>query len=104
MASRIEWFCDVFRLLDELLRRGNDERSGPNSKPWLHTGVSLLFDLWRGELNQEKRPKKDFLSFAYAVLAPLKLGVTKNSVLESFDRHIKPNAHVRRRLRHLGKK
>jgi hypothetical protein len=105
LASRIERYCKIFRHLEELDRRYEEnEQFAPNSKPWLHNGVSLLFDVWRDELGQEGRPKKDFLAFAYAALAPLKLGVTENSVLESFDRHVKRRAHVRRRLRHLSKK
>ncbi|WP_262296837.1 hypothetical protein [Microvirga sesbaniae] len=102
LASRIEWFCEAFRRVEEVLNRSvDDEPSGPNSKPWLHAGVSFLFDLWRDELGQEKRSKKDFLDFAYAVLGPLRIGVTHNSVLESFDRHVKKTKPIRRRLRQL---
>jgi hypothetical protein len=102
LAVRIERFREAFRRTEEILNRfEGSEPTGPNSKPWLHEGVSFLFDLWRDELGQEKRPKKDFLAFAYAVLEPLRLGITQNSILESFDRHVKKTKDVRRRLRQL---
>ncbi len=79
-----------------------DLRGGPNKKEWLHIAVHQLHDVWQDELDQGTRPKKDFLAFAYAVLQPLRFGVTENSVLESFDRHVKHGIHLRRRVMRAG--
>jgi hypothetical protein len=106
LADKIERYCVAFRKMDKFFETHfkDDIKEGPNSKPWLHAGVHHLYDLWCDELGQKARPKKDFLAFAYAVLEPLKIGITENSIQESFDRHVKPHAGLRRRMRQLGSK
>jgi hypothetical protein len=106
LADKIESYCREFRGTEKILNAHfeAEQTYGPNSKPWLHDGVHHLYDLWCDELGQGMRPKKDFLAFAYAVLDPLKVGITQNSILESFDRHVKPNVGLRGRMRQLSSK
>jgi hypothetical protein len=104
LAKRIEQLCVLFRLFAKVGDADGDEdmKTGPNSKPWLHIAVHVLYDLWRDELGQGERPKKDFLAFAFAVLGPLKIGITENSILESFDRHVRHTKDFRHRMRQTG--
>jgi hypothetical protein len=104
LAGKIKKYCDVLRQTESFIKRLEEPKTkeGPNRKDWLHTAVHELHDVWQDELGQGSRPKKDFLEFAYAVLEPLKIGVTENSVLESFDRHVKHSKDLRSKLMRGG--
>ncbi|MGF9759214.1 hypothetical protein AAII07_28840 [Microvirga sp. 0TCS3.31] len=106
LAEKIAVYCEVFRGIDNRLKSipDEDEKTGPNSKPWLHDAVTLLYDVWQDELGQGNRPKKDFLAFAHAILKTLKLNITQNGVLESFDRHVKSRKNERKLMRQLSQR
>jgi hypothetical protein len=81
-------------VFDDLRRRSEEAEEskpvrGPNAKPDLHRAVYILYGVWRSLNKGAARSKKDFVSFAYECLAPARAGVTRNSVLESFDRHVR---------------
>jgi hypothetical protein len=63
-------------------------QNGPNSKPWLHETVMALWQLWDDE-GQKMRKKKDFIDFCFAFLNPARLCITRYSIEESYDRHVK---------------
>lgn len=73
-----------------LQEAGNEPKLGPNAKPALHSAVGMLWIVWKDLVGERRRKKVDFLLFARFCLEPAKATVTDNSVLESFDRHVRP--------------
>lgn len=92
----IERLIHRLRLIDDMIINAptiadDEDCEAPNSKRWLHEGVSRLYVIWL-DAGQSHRMKKDFLHFAYTLIHPFAEGVTENSILESFDRHAKREA------------
>ena len=52
--------------------------------------MKIIREVWIDLKMGEEGLKKDFVEFAYRCLAFARAGVTRNSIVESWDRHVQP--------------
>jgi hypothetical protein len=75
-------------IFDNALTDAPPEKHG-NVKTSLHIAVGMLWSLWL-ELTGGARTKLEFYAFAHTILEDARSGVTENSVIQTFRRHVAP--------------
>ena len=67
-----------------------ETKQNSRTKSGQHLAVNIISKVWHDLVVAELRLKKNFVEFAYLCLATARAGVTRNSIVESWDRHVLP--------------